>query len=76
MSEVQQLRSRHIADQLIARVRAEYLKLPGLALTKEQMQRLWVLDATACEAIVDALVTSGFLRKRDDCYFVRRDWRI
>jgi hypothetical protein len=39
------------------------------------MGRLWVLDAAACDTIVDALVTSGFLHKRDDCYFVRRDWR-
>jgi hypothetical protein len=75
MSQVHQLRSRHIAEQLIARVRAEYLKMPGLALTKGQMGRLWVLDAAACDTIVDALVTSGFLHKRDDCYFVRRDWR-
>jgi len=74
-SEVHQLRSRHIADQLIARVRAEYLKMPGLALTKQQMGRLWVLDAAACDAIVDALVASGFLRQRDD-YFVRHDLRI
>lgn len=37
MSQVHQLRSRHIAEQLIGRVRAEYLKMPGLALTKGQM---------------------------------------
>jgi hypothetical protein len=72
MSEVHALRSRHIVEQLIARVRAEYLRMPGLALTKRQMRRLWVLDATACDTIVDALVASGFLRQRDDYYFVRR----
>ena len=76
MSEVHELRSRHIAEQLIARVRAEYLKLPGLALTKQQMGRLWVLDADACDTIVEALVASGFLQERADCYFVRRDWRM
>jgi hypothetical protein len=76
MSEVHELRSRHIAEQLITRVRAEYLKMPGLALTKQQMRRLWVLDTTACDTIVDALVASGFLHQRDDCYFVRRDWRM
>jgi hypothetical protein len=72
MSEVHELRSRHIVEQLIARVRAEYLRMPGLALTKRQMRRLWVLDATACDTIVDALVASGFLRQRDDYYVVRR----
>lgn len=72
MSEVHELRSRHIVEQLIARVRAEYLRMPGLALTKRQMRRLWVLDATACDTIVDALVASGFLRQRDDYSFVRR----
>jgi hypothetical protein len=71
MSEAQELRSRHIAEQLIARVRAEYLRMPGLALTKQQMGRLWVLDAAACDVIVDALVASGFLRQCDDLSFVR-----
>jgi hypothetical protein len=70
-SEAHRWRSRHLVEQLIARVRAEYLQSPGLALTKEQMQRHWVLDASACDTIVDALMASGFLHQRADRCFVR-----
>ena len=70
-SEAHRWRSRYLVEQLIARVRAEYLQSPGLALTKEQMRRHWVLDATACDTIVDALVASGFLHQRADHSFVR-----
>jgi hypothetical protein len=71
-SEAHRWRSRHLVEQLIARVRAEYLESPGLALTKEQMRRHWVLDASACDTIVDALVASGFLHQRADHSFVRQ----
>ena len=46
------------------RVRAEYLEMPGLTLTRWQMRRLWLLDASLCDAVVDALVASGFLWRR------------
>jgi len=46
------------------RVPAEYLEMPGLTLTKWQMHRLWPLDATLCDAVVDTLVASGFLWRR------------
>ena len=44
-------------------VQAEYRDMPGLHLTKTQIQRLWHLDATACDAVLDTLVSQGFLRK-------------
>lgn len=75
-SEAYRWRSRRLVEQLIARVRAEYLQRPGLALTKEQMRRYWVLDASACDTIVDALVASGFLQQRADLCFVRRVMRM
>jgi hypothetical protein len=42
-------------------IRGEYLELPGLHLTKSQMRRLWDLDPRTCDAIVEALVNTGFL---------------
>jgi hypothetical protein len=72
LSEAHRWRSRCLVEQLIARVRAEYLASPGLALTKQQMGRHWVLDASACDTIVDALVASGFLQQRADLSFVQR----
>ena len=54
-------------------VRAEYLEIPGLRLTKEQVQRLWGLDPVTCEALLAALVDVRFLRlTRQDAY-VRAD---
>lgn len=50
-------------------IRAEYLEIPGLHLTKQQVQRLWGLDALMCEALLAALVDGRFLRlTRDDAY--------
>jgi hypothetical protein len=42
------------------RVRAEYLEMPGLALIRWQMRRMWI-DASLCDAVVDALVAARFL---------------
>jgi hypothetical protein len=55
----------------VERVRAEYLEMPGLSLTKWQMRRLWLLDASVCDAVVESLVTSAFLRRCDNNTYVR-----
>jgi hypothetical protein len=55
----------------VYRVRAEYLEMPGLTLTRWQMRRLWLLDASVCDAVVDELVASGFLRCRPDNTYAR-----
>lgn len=44
-------------------IRAEYLEMPGLHLTKTQVQRLWGLDTLTCEALLEALVDARFLRR-------------
>jgi hypothetical protein len=53
------------------RVRAEYLEMPGLTLTRWQMRRFWLLDESLCNAIVDVLVASGFLWLRPDHTYAR-----
>ena len=55
----------------VHRVRAEYLEMPGLTLTRSQMRRFWLLDVSLCDAVVDALVASGFLRCRPDDTYAR-----
>jgi hypothetical protein len=50
------------AKDLLRVVQAEYLEIPGLNLTKPQVQRLWALDPLTCDALLDALVASQFLR--------------
>lgn len=50
-------------------IRAEYLEIPGLRLTKRQVQRLWGLDEVMCEALLAALVDVRFLRcTRQEAY--------
>ena len=44
-------------------IQAEYSEMPGLHLTKPQVQRLWSLDAPTCEAVLEALEVSRFLRR-------------
>ena len=60
-------------DDLLARVRGEYLEMPGLALSLDQAQRLWNLPRQDCERLLDALVGSGFLACTRLGMFVRAD---
>jgi len=46
------------------RVRGEFAEMPGLQLTLPQAQRLFGLDRTICEQVIDALVDAAFLRRR------------
>ena len=48
---------------LVNRIKAEYMELPGLQLTPWQAQRLWGLDQVQCDAILEVLVETAFLRK-------------
>ena len=54
-------------------IRAEYLEIPGLRLTKRQVERLWGLDTLTCEALLGALVETGFLRRTQSGAYVRED---
>jgi hypothetical protein len=54
---------------VILRVRGEYLEMPGLRLTPRQAQRLFGLDATTCDEILDRLWESGFLSRTGDGMF-------
>lgn len=60
---------------LVSIVRAEYLEMPGLHLTRPQVQRLWSLDIVTCDALLDALEGAQFLRRthRDGYVLASRD---
>jgi hypothetical protein len=62
----------HITDWLQL-IRAEYLEIPGLSLTKRQVQRLWNLDQLTTEAVLAALVDQKFLRCTRHHAYVRTD---
>lgn len=57
-------------------VRAEYLEVPGLELTRDQAQRLWGLDRAACDQVLAALVESNFLRRTRDNRYLRADGSV
>jgi hypothetical protein len=50
-------------DELLSRVRGEYLEMPGLHLTVPQAARLWGLETLVCDALLSCLVGSRFLRQ-------------
>ena len=52
-------------------IQAEYLEMPGLHLTKPQVQRLWGLEPHLCDALLDTLVTIEFLEKTPREMYVR-----
>src|SRR4029077_17695286 len=62
----------HIEDWLEL-IRAEYLEIPGLCLTKPQVERLWGLDAVTSEALLSALVDANFLRRTGKDAYVRAE---
>lgn len=48
--------------------RAEYLDMPGLRLSREQVQRLCGLERTACQSLLDALVKTRLRCVTDGTY--------
>jgi hypothetical protein len=56
----------------LTRIRAEYLEMPGLALTLVQAARLWGTDCAVVEPLLRSLVDSGFLWRTDGGQYVRR----
>jgi hypothetical protein len=62
---------RVVLDDLLRRVKAEFLEMPGLRLTHAQARRLWALDDTLCEAVLSALVDARFLVESRNASFMR-----
>jgi hypothetical protein len=62
----------HIVDW-VQLIRAEYLEIPGLCLTKSQVERLWGLDPVTSEALLGALIDARFLRRTATGTYVRTD---
>lgn len=61
------------SDNLAYRVTAEYREMPGLSLTLHQAERIFGLDRPTCRALLDALVETGFLRRRGDQSYLRSE---
>jgi hypothetical protein len=53
-------------DQLLVRIRGEYLEMPGLSLTLPQACRLWQLDAATCAAVLQQMIDARILYRTSD----------
>lgn len=58
-------------QQLMYRIRAEYLEMPGLRLTARQARRLLGLDEDTCSRVLNQLVSVRFLRHGTGGHYVR-----
>ncbi len=61
----------HRREDILRRVRGEFLEMPGLRLTEPQARRLWALEPSLCTAVLTELVDNGFLLRTRDGAFVR-----
>jgi hypothetical protein len=57
--------------ELLDRIRAEYLEMPGMRLTLKQVQRLCGVDGLACQIVLDSLVEVKFLCLKSDGAYAR-----
>jgi len=51
----------HADDETVALIRDEYCDLPGMVLSGPQVCRMFQLDPSSCEAVMDRLITEGLL---------------
>lgn len=47
---------------LVKLIRSEYDEMPGLCLTRAQVQRYWLLEPAVCDRVLATLVETGTLR--------------
>ena len=59
-------------ERLAQRVRAEYLEMPGLNLTRDQAKCLWAVDGALCDRLLAYLVDIGFLERTPKATYVHR----
>ena len=58
------------SPNLLARIRSEFMEMPGLRLTLIQARRLFALDVVTCAAALTALEAAGFLTRTRDGAFM------
>lgn len=56
---------------LLRRVRSEFLEMPGLRLTAAQAARLWAVDRSTSEQILQRLTEHGFLYRNPRGAYLR-----
>lgn len=64
------------SDEVLRRVKGEFLEMPGLRLTPAQACRLWGLDAASCNDLLSALIDANFLFRTRDGAFMRVEYAV
>ena len=54
-------------------IRSEFTEIPGMRLTKPQVRRLWNLDPTVCDAVLEVLERERFLRRTSNGTYMKTD---
>lgn len=60
-------------SEWLAIIQGEFREMPGLRLTKAEIQRLWGLDAAMCEALIETLEANRFLKRTARDAYVKAD---
>ena len=60
-----------IIEEVVDRVRAEYLEMPGLRLKAEQVERLCGVERKVCRLVLDTLLDAKFLCVKPDGHYAR-----
>jgi hypothetical protein len=58
-------------ERFVRIVYGEYREMPGLALTKPQMQRFLGIDVRTCDQVLEILEREKFLRRTSKDAYVR-----
>jgi hypothetical protein len=59
-------------QQAFDRIRAEFMEMPGMRLTPEQVSRLSGADRNVCKSVLEDLVRAGFLCCLNGAYIRRQ----
>jgi DNA-binding IclR family transcriptional regulator len=59
------------ASTTLRLIRGEYREMPGLKLTVAQASRLWHVDASNVQRLLDVLVDDGILRRTPSGAYLR-----
>ena len=60
-----------VLRDVLSRVEGEYREMPGMCVTRVQAQRLWGLDSTTCELVLNTLLERGIVRRTSRGMFVK-----
>jgi hypothetical protein len=58
-------------QDVMTRIRAEFVEMPGMRLTARQVERLCGIDRFVCRCLLDTLVDVNFLRLTGDGLYAR-----